>query len=96
MYAACTVYNQFIVFRKFLKTEDGDDVLQFIVTLENTFYCLRRVIVIFTDDQRIKDTGCTVQWIYGRIDTKSRNLSDLNVLFDNIDGALGEAVPSSA
>ena len=30
-----------------------------------------------------------------RTHAKSRNLSDLNVLFDNIDGALGEAVPSS-
>ena len=75
LHTARTVHDQFIFFRKFLHTKDGDDVLQFLVALQNLFHALCYVIMFLSHDVRVKDTGRRSQWIDSRIDTQFRNLT---------------------
>src|SRR6185437_10764288 len=58
-----------------VQTEDGDDVLQFFITLEDQLHAVGSIVVRVAYDLRREDTAGGVQGIHGRIDTKVGNLS---------------------
>src|SRR5690606_21095895 len=53
--AACTGNGKLVVLAQLVEAENGDDVLQVLITLQNTLDLLRRVVVLVTDDLRIED-----------------------------------------
>ena len=75
LYPAGTVHDQLVLVREFIHTQNGDDVLQFIVMLQQLLYSLRTVIVLLADNQRVEDTRRTAQRVYRRIDTQLGNLT---------------------
>ena len=56
LYASCTVYNQTVIVRKFVHTENGNDILQFLIFLKNLLHALCTFVVLLTDDVGVKDT----------------------------------------
>src|SRR5947199_9562480 len=47
--------DQLVLFRKLVEAEDGDDVLQVFVALQDLLDRLRRVVVILADDSGVED-----------------------------------------
>src|SRR5690606_13644011 len=68
-------YHQLILFRKFVHTQDGDDVLKFIVALEDFLYALGRIVVFLAEYGGSKDPRGRVQGVYRRVDTELGNLT---------------------
>lgn len=68
-------YHQFIFFRQFIHTEDGDDVFQFLITLQDGLNATRGVVVFLTNNQRIQLTAGGVQRVNGRVDTQGCDLT---------------------
>jgi hypothetical protein len=64
--------GHFIFVAQFVQTEDGDDILQFLIALEDQLYIVGAIVVRVADDQRGEDTGGGIQGIHGRIDTQDR------------------------
>ena len=52
--------NQFILVGEFVHTEDGDDVLQLVIFLQQLLHGLGRVVVVFTYDIGIEEYA---RWI---------------------------------
>lgn len=65
--------DDFVVVGKFFHTEDGDDILQFFVALQNSLYAAGYFVVFLAEYVRIKDTGSGVQGVNGWIDTEFCN-----------------------
>ena len=70
---SCAGNDDFVVVGKFFHTEDGDDILQFFVALEDSLYAAGYFVVFFAEYVRVKDTGSGVQGVNGRIDTQFCN-----------------------
>ena len=66
-------HNQFVVFRQFIHTENGDDVLQRLIALENPLDVPRNLVMLLTNHPRIKDTRCGIEWVNRRVDAFFRN-----------------------
>ncbi len=49
---ARAVHERLVLFRKFLNPEDGDDVLEILVPLEDAFYLIRDPVVLLAHDVR--------------------------------------------
>ena len=75
LHTTCSVNGKFIFIRQLVHTEDGDDVLQFLVTLQYLLHTLSAVVVFLAHNERVEDSAGRTQWVYGRIDTKLRNLT---------------------
>ena len=71
----CACYHQFVFFRQFIHTQDGDDVFQFLITLQQGLYATRGVVVFLTYYQWIQLTAGGVQRVNGRVDTQRRDLT---------------------
>src|SRR5690606_36517882 len=71
----CASYHQFIFFRQLIHTQDGDDVFQFLVTLQQGLYATRGVVVFLTNNQWIQLTAGGVQRVNGWVDTQRRDLT---------------------
>ena len=67
--------SQLVVLAQFFHTKNCDNILQFFVTLQNSLYATSYIIVLFTDNQRIKDTAGGVKRVNCRINTKLCNLT---------------------
>src|SRR5579863_1748827 len=65
---ACPRHDQLVVVAQFVDAQNGDNVLQVLVPLQNAFYRLGSVVVIVADDQRIENTRSRRQRIDGGID----------------------------
>lgn len=63
-------YHQFVFFRQFVHTEDGDNVFQFLITLQDGLNATRGVVVFLTNNQRIQLTAGGIQRVNGRVDTR--------------------------
>src|SRR5690606_26752536 len=63
------VYGHLVVFRQFVHTEDRDDVLQFLVTLQHALNATRYIVVLLANHQRVQLTAGRVQRIDRRVDT---------------------------
>ena len=70
-----TRYHQFVFFRQFIHTQDGDDVFQFLITLQDGLNATRGVVVFLTNHQRVQLTAGGVQRVNGRVDTQRRDLT---------------------
>ena len=71
----CASYHQFVFFRQFVHTEDGDDVFQFLITLQDGLHATRGVVVFLTNNQRIQLTAGGVQRVNSRVDTQGSDLT---------------------
>src|SRR6185437_13615495 len=58
-----------------VQTEDGDDVLQFFITLEDQLHAVGSIVMRVAYNLRREDTAGGVQGIHGRIDTKVGDLT---------------------
>ncbi len=59
-----------VLFGELVDAQDGDDVLQVAVALEDALDLASRVVVLLADDVRVEHAGCGRQWIDGRIDAQ--------------------------
>mmetsp|Transcript_1101 Transcript_1101/g.2189 ORF Transcript_1101/g.2189 Transcript_1101/m.2189 type:complete len:518 (+) Transcript_1101:218-1771(+) len=67
---AGTGHDQFVLFREFVHAENGDDVLQRLVALEDTLDVTGHLVVLFTNDGRIHQARGAVERVHGRVDAK--------------------------
>lgn len=67
---SCTGYDDFIFIGEFFHAEDGDDVLQFFVALQNGLYAAGHLVVFFAEDVRVKNTAGGVQRIDCRVNAQ--------------------------
>ena len=68
--------NQGLFFiRKFIHTKDSNDILQFMVTLKNTFYFSSNCIVLFSNDFRCQCTWAWSKWVNGWVNTQLYQLT---------------------
>jgi hypothetical protein len=68
-----TLDSQLVFFRQFVHTENGNDILERLVVLEDLLDTSGDVIVLLTDDTGIEDTRLGVKRIDGRVDTQFGN-----------------------
>ncbi len=69
------IHGHLVLLGEFVHAEDRDDVLQFLVTLQNLQHLLRRVVMFLTHGIHFQNTGVGLQGIYGRIDALFHDLS---------------------
>ena len=69
LYFSGAPYRKLILLRQLLHTEDGDDVLQLLVTLQNRLDAVCTVVVRLTHVTRIKDSRSGAQRVDCRVDT---------------------------
>src|SRR5207247_8912215 len=62
--------GQSLVFRELVDPEDGDDVLQVLVALQNLLHLTGDAVVLVPDDARIENPGRRRQRIDRRIDAE--------------------------
>src|SRR6476620_6307004 len=67
--AACTRHDDLVLFRELVNAEDGDDVLEFLVLLQDLLDAHGRVVVVVADVLRIQDAGRRRQRVNGRVQT---------------------------
>src|SRR5690554_984274 len=70
-----TGYGLLVFFRQFVHTQNRDDVLQLLVTLQGLLNATCDVVVFLTDNQRIQLTRGGVQRVDRRVDTQLRDLT---------------------
>lgn len=68
MNLSCAVHGEFILITEFIHTENGNDILQFSVFLQDLLHAASNAIVLFADDIRLKNTRGRLQRIDGGID----------------------------
>ncbi|GAF25605.1 transcriptional regulators [Moorella thermoacetica Y72] len=71
---ACPGNYEFIFFGQLIHSQDGDNVLKFFITLQYLLDAPGHLVVLFSQDARVQDTGGGVQGVDGRVDAQ---LSDL-------------------
>src|SRR6266849_180714 len=62
-------HGALVLVGKFFDAENGDDVLQILIALQNQFHAARHGVVLRADDARIKNARGAGQWVDRRIDT---------------------------
>src|SRR5262249_24026875 len=65
-----TVHDALVFFRQFVHTQNRDDVLQFLVTLQHGLHATGHLVVLVAHDQRIELAGGGVQRVHGGVDTQ--------------------------
>jgi len=60
--------DQFVFFGQFIDAEDGDDVLQTLITLQDRLGLSRDIVVVLADDAGLEDTAGRCEGIDGRVD----------------------------
>ena len=68
---------QLILIRELIHTEDGDDILQLVITLQQLLYSLCTIVVRLAHNQRVEDR--TVAIIYAIIGLVVNTISALSV-----------------
>src|SRR5690606_37886980 len=58
-----------VLFRQLVDAEDGDDVLQLLVALQDRLDADRGVVVVLADVARVEDPAGRGQRVHGRVDT---------------------------
>src|SRR3954470_6591264 len=71
--AARPAHDELVLFTQLVHTENGDDVLQRLVSLKNALHTDGDLIVPGSDILRIQDAARAVQRIHGRIDAELRD-----------------------
>lgn len=68
-----TLDGELVLFREFVHTKNGDDVLERLVVLEELLDTGGNVVVLTADDGGVKHTGLGVEGVDGGVDTKLGN-----------------------
>ena len=68
LHAAGPVHHEFVLLRQFIDAEDGDDVLQFAVSLQRPLHAAGNLVVPLAHVLRIEDAARRGERIDGRID----------------------------
>src|SRR6185312_12331045 len=71
--AARAANSLLIVVAQFVDSENGDDVLQILIALQNLLHTLGCVVMLLAQNAGIENTGCGRQWIDGRVNTHFGN-----------------------
>jgi len=69
------VYYLFILFRQFIHTQDGNDVLQFVVTLEQHLDPLSGLVMFLTHNIRLQDPGRGIKRVHCRVYSQGSDLA---------------------
>ena len=64
-----TIYDDLLIFGKFFHTQNSNDVLKVLISLENLLYTNCNFIVLFTNNFWIECTRSRFQWVNCRINT---------------------------
>src|SRR5439155_4369987 len=70
LYLARARYGELVFVRQLVDAEDGDDVLQILVALQDALDLLRHGVMFVADDARIENAGRRRQRIDRRIDAQ--------------------------
>src|SRR5690606_5926030 len=62
------VYDQLVFVGELIHPEDGDDVLQLLIALQNLLYAPGRLVVLLSHNRRTQDAGGGGQGVHRRID----------------------------
>uniref|UniRef100_A0A182P1D5 Prokaryotic-type class I peptide chain release factors domain-containing protein n=1 Tax=Anopheles epiroticus TaxID=199890 RepID=A0A182P1D5_9DIPT len=65
--------RQLVLLGQLIHTQDGNDILQGLVVLQNLLHATGNVVVLGTDDVRVHDTRGRIQWIDSRVDAQLGN-----------------------
>ena len=80
---SCTVNRHLILLRKLFHTENCDDILQLLVLLKNLLHTARYLVMLFSDDILLQNTGAGLQRVNRRINTLLYDLSRKNSRTDS-------------
>lgn len=67
-------YYQFVFFRQFIYIQDGDDVFQFLIMLQDGLNAMRGVVVFLINYQRVQLMAGGVQRVNGWVDIQRCDL----------------------
>ena len=67
---ACPGYSLLVIIRQLVHTQNRNDVLQLFVPLQDSLYTTGRVVMLITNDQRIKLTAGGVERVNRRVNTQ--------------------------
>src|SRR5690606_16617476 len=68
-------YQLLVLFGQLVHTQDGDDVLQFLVALQHVLHAASHFVVLLANYQRIQRTAGGVQRVNGRVDTQGSDVT---------------------
>ena len=74
------VDDELLVFGKLVHAEDGDDVLQVLVVLQDLLHAHGHAVVLLAHDFRVERTGGGLQRVDGRIDAQLGDRTGQNSL----------------
>src|SRR5690606_8310954 len=66
---ACTAYNDAVFFRQFVNTENGNDVLEFFVLLQDLLDASCDIVVFLTNILWVEQTRGRCQWVNRWVET---------------------------
>ena len=75
LYLTSTGYDELILVRELVHTQDGDDVLQLLVTLQDLLNLTRYIVMLETNHLGGEDGGAGIQRVYRRVDALGRNVT---------------------
>jgi len=73
-----TIYGYLILIGQFLHTQDGDDILQFLVLLQHCLHLACSLIMLLTYHILFQDTGSGFQGIHCGVNTLFHDLTGQN------------------
>ena len=62
--------GELVLLRELVHTQNGDDVLQGLVVLEDLLDATRDLVVVHADDVGVHDPGCGVKGVHGGVDSQ--------------------------
>ena len=72
---ASTFDDELVFFRKLVHAENSDDVLELLLALKDSLHVACTLLVFFTNDQRIEDSGRRVNGVYRGVVAKLGDLA---------------------
>ena len=66
--------RQLVIFAELIHSQNGNNILQILVILKNLLNTTSSIVVLLTQNMWGQHSGCGVERIDGRINTKLRNL----------------------
>src|SRR5690606_40092109 len=77
LYAARTAYDELVLFRQFVHPEDRNNILEFLVPLQDILHALRAVVMLVANNFRAEDTRRGIERVHRWIDTQLGDLTEI-------------------
>src|SRR5699024_2530187 len=71
--ATCALNGDLVIFGQLVHTQNRDNILQFLVLLQNVDHALSNSVVTLTDDAWLENTRSRRQWVHCWVDTLGSN-----------------------